>query len=116
MGSDGLSTGRDSWARIVHIVGRYGTRATIRNDFEPDHFWTKVRVEKTVASAQSTSQKGNKSLEEVGLQRANDLASAPLAEVRKRRLRLVNRVTIIVVLAILSWLAVYGLLKLIGIL
>lgn len=50
------------------------------------------------------------------MQRANDLASAPLAEVRKRRLKLVNRVTIIVVLAILSWLAVYGLLKLIGIL
>jgi hypothetical protein len=49
------------------------------------------------------------------LQRANDLAGAPPAEVPKRRFALVNRVTIIVVLAVLSWLAVYGLLKLIGI-
>lgn len=48
------------------------------------------------------------------MQRANDLAGPP-AEARKRRLRLVNRVTIIVVLAVLSWLAVYGLLKLTGI-
>ena len=49
------------------------------------------------------------------MQRANDLAGAPPAAAQKRRLKLVNRVTIIVVLAGLSWLAVYGLLKLTGI-
>jgi hypothetical protein len=49
------------------------------------------------------------------LQRANDLAGAPPAVAPKRRLKLVNRATIIVVLAGLSWLVVYGLLKLAGI-
>jgi hypothetical protein len=112
---DGLSSDRDSQAGIVHIIGPGGTPANTSTKIAPDHFWTKVRIEKSRARAHCCFQKGTQSLEEVGLQRANDLAGAPPAEAPKRRLTLVNRITIIVVLAVLSWLVVYGLLKLIGI-
>lgn len=49
------------------------------------------------------------------LRRANGLVGAPSAEVRGRKFRFVNRVTIIVGLNILLWVALFGVLRLLNI-
>lgn len=49
------------------------------------------------------------------MRRANGLVGAPPNEVRGRKFRFVNRVTIIIGLTILLWVVIFGVLRLLNI-